>query len=62
MADDPTKISQDRKLINVNEDYEIKYWTKALGVDETALRAAVAEVGTSAAAVRSHLGLASEQK
>ncbi|AWH18444.1 DUF3606 domain-containing protein [Stenotrophomonas sp. ZAC14D2_NAIMI4_7] len=57
MADDKTKTgAADRDRINVNEDYELQYWTKALGVSADELRAAVKEVGPTAAAVREHLG------
>lgn len=56
MADDKSKTAEDRKLINVNEDYEVQYWTKALVVSEQELRKAVAAVGNSAAAVRDHFG------
>ncbi|VTU36181.1 DUF3606 domain-containing protein [Variovorax sp. PBL-E5] len=57
MADDLTnRGGQDRTRINVNEDHEVRYWTKALDVDEATLRKAVAEAGTSAEAVRSFLG------
>ena len=47
---------QDRDRINVNEDYELDYWTKTLGVTREQLRAAVAAAGTEAAKVRAHLG------
>ncbi|AWH51172.1 MULTISPECIES: DUF3606 domain-containing protein [Stenotrophomonas] len=57
MADDKTKTgAADRNRINVNEDYELHYWTKALGVSADELRAAVKAVGPTAAAVRDHLG------
>ncbi len=57
MADDKTKTgAADRDRINVNEDYELQYWTKALGVSADELRAAVKAVGPTAAAVRDHLG------
>jgi hypothetical protein len=57
MSDDKSKTgSPDRDRINVHEDYELAYWTKELGVSADALRAAVAGVGTDAAAVRRHLG------
>ena len=57
MADDKTKTgAADRDRINVNEDYELQYWTKALGVSADELRAAVKAVGPTAAAVREHLG------
>jgi hypothetical protein len=56
MADDKSKTgSPDRDLINVNEDYELSYWTKKLGVSAEDLKAAVKAVGTSTDAVRQHL-------
>ncbi|MBB4768931.1 DUF3606 domain-containing protein [Xanthomonas sp. LMG 8993] len=57
MTDDKKNTgSPDRDRINVNEDYELQYWTKALGVSAEELRAAVKAVGPTAAAVRKHLG------
>ncbi|PPT43066.1 DUF3606 domain-containing protein [Xanthomonas arboricola] len=57
MTDDKKNTgSPDRDRINVNEDYELQYWTKALGVSADQLRAAVKAVGPTAAAVRKHLG------
>lgn len=55
--DDMNKTgSPDRDRINLDEDYEIRYWTEALGVTEDELRQAVAAVGSTSAAVREHLG------
>ena len=55
--DDKTKTgTPDSKLINVNENYEVEYWTKELGVSKEELKEAVRAVGSSAAAVREHLG------
>jgi hypothetical protein len=45
----------DSKTINLNEDYEVAYWTKALGVSKEQLQSAVAKVGKSTDAVRKHL-------
>ncbi len=57
MADDKTKTGgQDRQRINLNEDYEVRDWTKRLGVTEEELRKAVAAVGDQADKVRDHLG------
>ena len=57
MSDDKNnRGSADRKRINVNEDYELDYWTKTLGVTRDELRAAVAAAGTEAEKVRAHLG------
>ena len=56
MADNKSnRGAQDRSRINVNEDYELRYWTKTLGVSEDELRAAVQKHGTSAEAVRNGL-------
>ncbi len=56
--DSLTKRSQpDRSKINMSEDFEVKYWTKALGVDREMLSRAVDKVGNSAAAVRKELGI-----
>lgn len=48
--------TMDRKLIALDQDYEVRYWTQALGVTAEELRAAVAKVGHSAERVREHLG------
>lgn len=46
---------QDRARINLNEEHELRYWTKALGVSEVQLREAVQTVGVSTDAVQAHL-------
>jgi hypothetical protein len=51
------RVQPDRSKINMSEDFEVKYWTKALGVDHDTLRKAVDKVGNSAAAVRKELGI-----
>jgi hypothetical protein len=57
MPDDLTnKGGQDRSRINMNEDYEVKYWTHHLGVSREDLEKAIEKVGNSAAAVRKELG------
>ncbi|RRN78261.1 MULTISPECIES: DUF3606 domain-containing protein [Pseudoxanthomonas] len=57
MSDDRKEVgSPDRDRINLSEDYEVRYWTEALGVSEQQLREAVAAVGSTADAVRRHLG------
>jgi hypothetical protein len=47
---------QDASRINVNEEWELKYWCRELGVTPEELRAAVSQVGVMASAVRKHLG------
>ena len=56
MSDDKSNRGpQDRARINVNEDYELAYWTKALGCTAEQLKSAVKAAGVSADAVRAHL-------
>jgi 3-oxoacyl-[acyl-carrier-protein] synthase III len=55
MDDLKNKGRQDRSKINMHEDYEVKYWTKELGVSKEKLQKAVDKVGNSAAAVRKEL-------
>ena len=56
MPDDKSKrIQPDRSKINMQEEYEVRYWTKHLGIDQAELRRLVAKVGNSAAAVRKEL-------
>ena len=47
--------AQDRDRINVNQDHELRYWTKELGVDEETLKATVQRVGPLVNDVRSAL-------
>lgn len=57
MSDDKTnRGAQDRSRINVHEDYELRDWSKRLGVTPDELKKAVSQVGPSADAVRKHLG------
>lgn len=54
--DDKSKTgSPDSKFINVNEDYEVTYWTEQLGVSKEELVAAVNAIGTSVSAVKKYL-------
>lgn len=46
---------QDRKRINVNQDYELRDWSKKFGVTPEELKKAVASVGDRADAVEKHL-------
>jgi hypothetical protein len=49
-----------RNHIAMNEEIEVKYWTKHLGVTREELQRAVDKVGNSAAAVRKELGKAAD--
>jgi predicted RNA-binding protein YlqC (UPF0109 family) len=51
------KGAPDRSKINMHEDYEVKYWTKELGVSKEELQKAIDKVGNSASAVRKELSV-----
>ncbi|MDO9134156.1 DUF3606 domain-containing protein [Hydrogenophaga sp.] len=56
MADDKSKSGgQDRTRINVNQEFELRDWSKKFGVTPDKLKEAVKAVGTSAADVEKHL-------
>ena len=59
MADDLTNRGEpDRSKINMSEDYEVKYWTRHLGVSREELQKVVDRVGNSAAEVCKEFGKA----
>lgn len=59
VADDPNiRGPRDRARINLDQDYEVRYWTQALGVSEEELNRLVAKHGNSADAVRKALSKA----
>ncbi|WP_200912259.1 DUF3606 domain-containing protein [Pedobacter sp. Leaf216] len=45
----------DRTRININEGYELDYWSNKFGVSKDKLKAVVETVGTSARAVEDYL-------
>jgi hypothetical protein len=47
--------SPDRDRINVNEDYELQYWSEKFGVSRDELKEAVEAAGTTAQAVEEYL-------
>ena len=49
------KEPHDAMQVNVNNDYEVRYWTAALGVPKARLVELVAKVGPSVMAVRKEL-------
>lgn len=57
MSDDLTKRRPlDASRINIHEEYELNWWSHDLGVTKAQIIAAVKAVGTSAMAVKKHLG------
>ncbi len=55
-----TKTPLLRNHIAMDNELEVKYWTKHLGVAREVLQRAVDKVGNSAAAVRKELGKAGD--
>ena len=47
---------QDAKRINVNEEYELRYWSAKYGVTPEQLKSAVQRVGVMVADVERELG------
>jgi hypothetical protein len=56
MDDRSKRGPADRARINVNEDYELRYWCEALDLTPEQLRIAVAKVGVMAEDVRRLVG------
>lgn len=55
--DDKSKTGKaDDSRINVNEEYELQYWSGKLGVSRERLKDAVAAAGTRVEDVKSYLG------
>lgn len=56
MADDKTNTgAPDRQRININEDYDVRYWASKFGVTAESLKQAVGTAGTWADDVQAHL-------
>lgn len=55
MDDKNKRGPQDASKVNVNEDYELRYWTKRFNISEERLREAVKEVGPSVSAIEEYL-------
>ena len=56
MADDLTKTGgQDRKRINMNQDFEVRDWSTKFGVSKDELQKAVDAVGNEASKVEEYL-------
>ena len=56
MADDKTKLAQDRRRIDAHQDYELDYWSHKFGVSKDELKAAVQKVGSMSDDVARELG------
>ena len=55
-TDDKTKAhGQDLERINVNQDFELRDWSKELGVTPEELKAVVKKVGDWASVVEAHI-------
>jgi hypothetical protein len=55
MSDDKAKTELDRRLIAMNQPYEVRDWCKALSCSKDELQRAVVAVGPSVEKVRDYL-------
>lgn len=46
---------QDASRVNVNEDYELRYWTERFNISAERLKDIVGKVGPSVSAIEDHL-------
>ena len=46
------RVPEDPQKININQSWEVEYWTKKLLISEKKLRALVAKVGVNVADVK----------
>jgi len=61
MSDDLRKRGpEDRSRINVNEPWELKYWSKTLGVTPDRLKEVIRQVGTRTDDVEQYLSSTAE--
>lgn len=57
MSDDKTNRGpRDADRVNINEDYEVRYWTQKWGITEAQLKEAVRRAGVMARDVAKALG------
>ena len=57
MADNKTQTGPaDRSRVNINEEYEVEYWSQKFGVTPQQLRDAAKKVGPMAVDVQKALG------
>ena len=55
MSKSKIKPGSDRRLISLDEDYKVAYWSKKFHVSASELAEAVRSVGNSADRVRAHV-------
>jgi hypothetical protein len=56
MSDDKTKRgAADRRMIDIEDEHEVRYWSEALGITPDRLRVIVGKVGPMASKVREAL-------
>ena len=49
------RVPEDPQKININQSWEVEYWTKKLLISEKKLRALVAKVGVNVADIKKEL-------
>jgi len=54
MAQNPDRRPEDMANVNINEEWELRWWARELGLSETQLKDAVREVGTATTQLREY--------
>ena len=63
MADDRSiRGGQDRLRVNMDQEYEARYWSNKFGVSQDELRAAIGKVGPMVSDLERHFGSDSPRK
>ena len=63
MADDRSlRGGQDRLRVNMDQEYEARYWSTKFGVSQDDLRAAIGKVGPMVSDLERHFGSSSPRK
>ncbi len=57
MHDQSLPITEDRRMVDISDDYQLRFWADRLDVSVDELRLAVNQVGPSLRAVRAYLAL-----
>jgi len=53
-AHDPERRPSDMANVDINEEWELRWWARELGLSEDQLKAAVREVGTATTQLRQY--------
>jgi hypothetical protein len=61
LVDKEARTPADTNQVNLDEDWEVRYWCERFDVDETTLRTCVMDVGPRVLDVEQRLGAAAKE-